>query len=356
MQCPKCNCDNKENSHYCCNCAHQLIKPPPFYKRHKWLSAIGLLLLAFFILISYEVIHVFNNAISDIDQQTAEESIVSGSSDASDTIALINIDGEIVESESSDGLTSFSDNTVSARHIKKVLKEIAKDDSVKGVLLRINSPGGSAAASDEILTDIKRFKEDHKIPVVTYMTDLAASGGYYVSLGSDKIVANPSAITGSIGVILEYVNYGDLASKYGVKSVVIKSGTHKDIVSPFRDPTKEETDILQSVVDDAYSIFVKHVSDSRNLKREEALKLADGRIYSALQAKENGLIDETGGFEDAVNVAKKLAKIDDAKVVEFGKTGFLDSLLGSVTHKFNLVELPKFNHGSKLMYLYNPSL
>ena len=356
MQCPKCNWKNDEQAHYCSNCATQLIKPPPFYKRHKVLTVLGSLFIVFCLLFTYEVIHIFNSAVADINSQTASDSVVSGSPDASDTIALINIDGEIVESDQSQGFTSLSDTTVSARHIKKVLKEVADDDSVKGIILRINSPGGSAAASDEILTDIKKFKEDHKIPVVTYMTDLAASGGYYVSLGSDKIVANPSAITGSIGVILEYVNYGDLASKYGVKSVVIKSGAHKDIVSPFRDPTKEETDILQSVVDDAYDVFLTNVSTNRKMDKEKAKELADGRIYSAKQAKENGLIDETGGFEDAINVTKKLAKIDDAKVVEFGKEGFLSSLLGSITHKFNLVELPNFNHGSKLMYLYNPSM
>jgi len=356
MQCPKCNWKNEEQAHYCSNCATQLIKPPPFYKRHKVLTVLGSLFIVFCLLFTYEVIHIFNSAVADIDSQTASDSVVSGSPDASDTIALINVDGEIVESDQSQGFTSLSDTTVSARHIKKVLKEVADDDSVKGIVLRINSPGGSAAASDEILTDIKKFKEDHKIPVVTYMTDLAASGGYYVSLSSDKIVANPSAITGSIGVILEYVNYGDLASKYGVKSVVIKSGAHKDIVSPFRDPTKEETDILQSVVDDAYDVFLANVSTNRKMDKEKAKELADGRIYSAKQAKENGLIDETGGFEDAINVTKKLAKIDDAKVVEFGKEGFLSSLLGSITHKFNLVELPNLNHGSKLMYLYNPSM
>jgi protease IV len=175
-------------------------------------------------------------------------------------------------------------------------------------------------------------------------------------LGSDKIVANPSAITGSIGVILEYMNFGDLASKYGVKSVVIKSGEHKDIVSSFRDPTKEEADILQSVVDDAYDVFLTNVSENRKMDKDKAKNLADGRIYSAKQAKENGLIDETGGFEDAVNTAKNLAKISDAKVIEFGTEGFLSSLLGSMTHKFNLVELPRLERGSKLMYLYNPGL
>lgn len=307
-------------------------------------------------LVLFEIIHIFTSAVADINQQTASDSVVSGSPDAENTIALINVDGEIVESDQSQGLTSFSSGTVSARHIEKVLQEVAKDDSVKAILLRINSPGGSAAASDEILTDIERFKEEHKVPVVTYMTDLAASGGYYVSLSSDKIVANPSAITGSIGVILEYLNYGDLANKYGVKNVVIKSGSHKDIVSPFRDPTKEETDILQSVVDDAYDVFVHHVSDGRNLDMNKVKELADGRIYSARQAKENGLIDETGGIEDAVNESKKLAHIDEAKVVEFGKEGFLSSLLGSVSHiKSSLISLP-MKSDAKVLYLYNAGL
>jgi protease-4 len=356
MQCPKCNWKNDEQAHYCSNCAHQLITPPPFYKRHKVLTVLGSLFIVLCLLFIYGIISFVSDVSNEIESQTAEESIVSGSPDVTNTIALINIDGEIVESDASEGFTSLSSDTVSARHIKKVLKDIADDDSVKGILLRINSPGGSAAASDEILTDIKAFKQAHSMPVVTYMTDLAASGGYYVSLSSDKIVANPSAITGSIGVILEYMNYGELASKYGVKSVVIKSGAHKDIVSPFRDPTKDETDILQSVVDDAYDVFLTNVSTNRKMDKEKAKKLADGRIYSAKQAKENGLIDETGSFEDAISLTKKLGQIDEAKVVEFGTEGFLTSLLGSITHKFNLIELPHFNHGSKLMYLYNPTL
>lgn len=354
MQCPKCNYKNTENAHYCSNCAHQLIKPPPFYKRHKWLTALSILLLAFCILVVIGVISFINTISSELESESARESVITGSGD--DTIALINIDGVIVENEDDQGITSFSESQTSARHIKKVLKEVSDDDSVRAIVLRINSPGGSAAASEEILSDIKRFKEEYHIPVVTYFSDMAASGGYYVALSGDKIVANPTSITGSIGVILSYMNFGELAQKYGVKNIVIKSGAHKDLASSFRDPTKEETEILQSVVDDAYDVFVKNVSNSRDLKEDEVRKLADGRIYSAKQAKENHLIDETGNFEFAVSEARKLAKIEEASVIEFGKQGFLESLLESVSSRFNqsLINLPKSE--ANVMYLYNPTL
>lgn len=354
MTCPKCNWNNDEQAHYCSNCAHQLIKPPPYFKRHPIKTAIGSLFIAFCLLFILGVANVINEVSEELDNETLEESIVSGSGD--DTIALINLDGVIVESESSDTFSSLSSDTTSSREFKKTLKEIAQDESVKGVLLRINSPGGSAAASDEIFSEVKRFKNEYKMPVVAYFSDIAASGGYYVAMGADSIVANPGTLTGSIGVIISYVNLSELGEKYGVSEVVYKSGTYKDIGNPLRESTSEEDDIMQSVVDDTYISFVKAVSEGRKMDEEKVKTLADGRIYSAKQAKTNGLVDEIGNFEDAISLLKKRANVEDAKVIEFGTSGFFESLLGSTMQKFNFVQLPIFNHSTKLMYLYNPSL
>ncbi len=353
MQCPKCNWKNQENAHFCANCAHQLIKSPGFHKRHPVWTVVGSLFILICLLVIYEIGHLFNQAVADINQQSSQESIIEGSGD--DTIALINIDGEIVETDQTDGFSSFSNTTTSARHIKKVLQEVADDSSVKAILLRINSPGGSAAASDEILSDVKNFKEEHHIPIIAYFSDLAASGGYYVSLSADKIIANPSSITGSIGVILSYLNYGDLAQNYGVHSVVFKSGEHKDLVSPFRDPTKDESEILQSVVDDAYNVFLENVVSGRKLEKEKAKTLADGRIYSAKQAKEKGLVDSLGNFSDAVLETRKLAHIEEAKVVEFGKQGFFESLFESYLPHFNQSIIPLPRNNASVLYLYNPN-
>lgn len=353
MQCPKCNCTNQENSHYCCNCAHQLIKPPPFYKRHPIWTVFGSLFLVGCLLASIGIVSFLSNLSNEIESETAKESVISGS--GSDTIALINIDGVIVENDPTDTFSSFSEDYTSARHIKKTLQKVAEDDSVKAILLRVNSPGGSAAASEEILSDINSFKEEHKIPVVAYFTDVAASGGYYVSMSADKIVANPTTITGSIGVIISYLNFEELASKYGVSNVVYKSGEHKDILNSFRKATDDENGIMQNLVNDAYDVFVDRVASGRDMEKDKVKELADGRVYSAKGAKENGLIDETGNFEDAVSEARKLAELESAAVIEFGKQGFLESILGATLH-LGHSWLPFSTSGAKVLYIYSSGI
>ncbi len=353
MQCPKCNWQNQENAHYCANCATELIKRPPFYKRHKVLTVLGSLLLAACVFAVIGIVRFVSDVSNEIDQETQKESVISGS--GPDSIALINIDGVIVENDPTDTFSSFSEEYTSARNIKKTLQDVAEDDSVKAILLRVNSPGGSAAASEEILSDINSFKAEHTMPVVAYFTDVAASGGYYVSMSADRIVANPTTITGSIGVIISYLNFEDLAKKYGVSNVVYKSGEHKDILNSFRKATDSENGIMQTLVDDAYDVFVNRVATGRKMELDKVKQLADGRVYSAKGAKENGLIDQTGNFEDAVSEARKLAKIETASVVEFGKEGFLEILLGSTLH-LGRSWLPFSASGAKILYLYSTAL
>jgi protease-4 len=194
------------------------------------------------------------------------------------------------------------------------LKKFGKDDSVKAIVLRINSPGGGVGPSQEIYEEVKKVRA--KKPVLASMGALAASGGYYIACAAQRVYANPGTMTGSIGVIMPFMNVKDLVEKIGVKGMTVKSGTFKDIGSPLRDMTPQERELLQGVVDNVHLQFVNAVADGRNLNREDVLRIADGRIFTGEQAKELGLVDVLGNLEDAVSDAGKLGKITgEPKVV-----------------------------------------
>lgn len=188
------------------------------------------------------------------------------------------------------------------------LKKFAKDDSVKAIVLRINSPGGGVGPSQEIYEEVRKLKG--KKPVVSSMGAVAASGGYYIACASQKIYANPGTITGSIGVIMQFVNVKDLIEKIGIKGVVVKSGALKDAGSPIREMSPEERQYLQAVIDNVHGQFVQAVADGRKLDIEAVRKLADGRIFSGEQAKALGLVDALGDQEDAVADVARMAKIE----------------------------------------------
>ncbi|HSL91768.1 MAG TPA: signal peptide peptidase SppA [Candidatus Limnocylindrales bacterium] len=200
------------------------------------------------------------------------------------------------------GLIADSENTIDQ------LKKFAKDDSVKAIVIRINSPGGGVGPSQEIYEEVKKLKE--KKVVVASMGALAASGGYYIACAAQKIYANPGTITGSIGVIMQFVNVKDLVEKIGLKGMVVKSGAFKDIGSPMREMKTEERELLQGVIDNVHSQFIAAVAEGRKMDRENVMKIADGRIFSGEQAKALGLVDSLGNLEDAVADAGKMAKIE----------------------------------------------
>ena len=189
------------------------------------------------------------------------------------------------------------------------LKEYGKRANVKAVVIRIDSPGGDVAASQEIYEAIKKFRAETKKKVVVSMASTAASGGYYVACAADRIFANPGTVTGSIGVIAQWYDYSDLLRWAKMQSIVIKSGELKDSGSGFRPITDKEKIYFQSLIDDMYGQFVSAVSKSRNIPEEEVRKLADGRVYTGREAKENRLVDEIGTFQDAVDAAAKMGKI-----------------------------------------------
>lgn len=196
----------------------------------------------------------------------------------------------------------------SSREILRELERYGSDPYVKAIVLRIESPGGGVAASQEIYNAILKLKEKNK-KIVTSMGAVAASGGYYIACASDRIVANPGTITGSIGVIAQFINIEELLNKLGMKGYVIKSGRYKDIGSPFREMTEDERSLVQDVINDIHSQFVNAVSESRKIDYEKVAEIADGRYFSGRKAKEIGLVDELGDLNDAIKIASSLAGI-----------------------------------------------
>ena len=201
--------------------------------------------------------------------------------------------------------------------VREELKKAEEDKNVRALIVRINSPGGTVTASDILYREILTFKERTHRPVVAIMMDVAASGGYYLALAADTIIAHPTTVTGSIGVIMLSVNAEGLMQKIGVAAITIKSAEHKDMGSPFRTLTPEERAVFQAVIDELQRQFLAKVIAHRKLAPETARKLADGRVYTADQALAHGLIDKIGYMNDAIAVAKQAAGLDDARVIVY---------------------------------------
>ena len=216
-------------------------------------------------------------------------------------VGVIRIEGVITDSrETIEELRRFRDNP-----------------SIKAVVLRIDSPGGGVVPSQEIHAELLKARKDGRLKVVASMGNLAASGGYYIAVATDKIVANPGTLTGSIGVIMELANVQGLLEKVGVQSVVIKSGRYKDLASPFRAMSAEDRALLQSVLDDVHDQFIRAVAAGRALKVEQVRDLADGRIFTGRQARTAKLVDELGDLQDSIKLAARLVGIEgEPRVVE----------------------------------------
>ena len=210
-------------------------------------------------------------------------------------IGVINIEGEISAS-SSNSLTSS--NTYDHDLYLKYIEKMEKSDKNKGILLFVDSPGGAVYESDEMYLKLMEYKEKTKRPIWAYFASQACSGGYYISMAADKIYANRNCWTGSIGVIVSLTNCKKLYDKLGIKEIDITSGRNKAMGSQGLDLTKEQRDILQSLVDEAYDQFVDIVAEGRKMDTDKVKEIADGRIYSAKQAKEINLVDEIGSLED----------------------------------------------------------
>ena len=231
-----------------------------------------------------------------------------------DRVAVINIEGTIVCGADSKENLFQQANGITSGTIMKQIREAAADDSVKALVLRIDSGGGSATAAEEVGRELLRFKEQTKKPIVATMGNTGASAAYWIAAcASDKIYANATTLTGSIGVYMAYMNTEELFKKIGITSDKIKSGPYKDILTNDRPMTPEEKEILQNIVDEIYDQFVYTVSAGRRMETSKVRAIADGRIYTGRQAKNIGLVDELGDYYDALAAAGTLAKIQLGK-------------------------------------------
>ncbi|SHH07086.1 signal peptide peptidase A. Serine peptidase. MEROPS family S49 [Thermosyntropha lipolytica DSM 11003] len=226
-----------------------------------------------------------------------------------EVVGVINIDGPITGSSTTDIMGTGG---VSALDIMEKIKTARQRPDIKAVVIRINSPGGTAAASQEIAEELDKLRKEGK-PVVTSMGDMCASGGYWLACSTDYIMANGGTLTGSIGVIMQIANLEELYRKLGIEMETIKSGKHKDIGSSSRALTEEERKLLQDLIDDSYNQFLEQVKKGRKgkISEEELLKIADGRIFSGRQALELGLVDGLGNYYDAIRQAEKMAGIKE---------------------------------------------
>jgi protease-4 len=201
--------------------------------------------------------------------------------------------------------------------VREELQKAEKDDRVRALIVRINSPGGTITASDVVYHELLAFKERRKVPVIAVIMDVGASGGYYAALAADTIVANPTTVTGSIGVVMVTLNAQGLLEKIGVAPLTIKSGPMKDAGSPFRALTEPERAVFQSIIDEMYGRFVGLIVKARKLPEDRVRAAADGRVYTAEQALRLGLVDRIGYLEDAVALAKERVGLSEARVVMY---------------------------------------
>ncbi len=275
-------------------------------------------------------------------------------------VAILDVDGMLFNARTS-GLLSDGDNPVAL--FREKLDAAAADKRVKAVVLRINSPGGAVTASDIMHQDLLNFRRETGMPVVACLMDVAASGGYYVATGCDLIIAHPTTVTGSIGVIMSLYNASGLMTKLGVTSDPIKSGANKDLANPVRPMTPEERAILQGVVNRFHEQFVQIVAVGRNLPEEHVRVLADGRIYTAAEAKERGLVDEVGYLEDALAAAMGMACLTDAALVAYdrceGTRGSIYSGLPNLPKEIKVnLNVPGLTQptGAAFLYLWEPGI
>ncbi|ARI77165.1 signal peptide peptidase SppA [Halobacillus mangrovi] len=288
------------------------------------------------------------------NQQLSEKVIENGNS--SNRIVRVNIEGTIMNTPGSNS-NPFSGSGYQHEHVMKQMDKIIEDPSIKGVLLYVNSPGGGVYESAEIHDKLMKIKDAGK-PIYVSMGSMAASGGYYVSTPADRIYASNETFTGSLGVIMENINYQELANEYGVKFNTFKSGKYKDIMSPTREMTGEEREIIQNLVDESYEQFVDVIAEGRDMPEDKVYELADGRIYSGKQAVENGLVDKIGFREDALKALKKEVG-GNPQVIEFKNRigSFFDLPLAESfmpNSEVRYIEkLISERQGPTMMYLYS---
>jgi protease-4 len=271
-------------------------------KTTKWIIGLA---VAFFIIFGFITLTVLTWVFSEPEEETV--------SSGTGKIALVEL----------------AEPIVSSSDLVRQLQKYGDSRSVKAIVLRIDSPGGGVAASQEIYEEVKKIRDSGK-PVVVSMGAVAASGAYYVSCGATKIVANPGTLTGSIGVIFQFLQFSDLMKKLGISESTFKSGKLKDSGSPFRKVTPEEKKYFQGLITDVYDQFVDVVAKERKMDVSYVRKYADGRVFTGRQAKQYGFVDTLGTFQDAVSLAAAMAGIHGKPQVikEYQRKTLFDRLFG----------------------------
>ena len=262
---------------------------------------------------------VFMNVSLTDEIRPLEEKVLSG--EGKNKIVLVDISGVLTSRDSSRGILGGKKRVNVMVKLREELDKARKDGNVKAIVLRINSPGGTVTASDTLYHEIKQFKGDTGISVIAHVMDIGTSGAYYAALAADTITAQPTAVTGSIGVVLFRIDATGLLEKVGVQAEQIASGKRKGMGSPFRRLSKDERNLFQGMIDSLHSRFVSTVAEERRMPLAKVRRLSDGRIFTSQEAKKAGLIDGIGYLDDALEQARKLAKVDHATVVAYSRPG-----------------------------------
>ncbi len=281
-----------------------------------------------------------------------------------DKILLIDISGVLKDKRGRNILGAETERAMTAR-IREELEMAREDGRIKAVIIRINTPGGHVTTADIIYHEIEQYKKETGVPVVAELMEVAASGGYYIASAADLVVAQPTGITGSIGVVAYKLNAEGLLDKIGISDRTIKSGEMKDMGSPLREMTGEEREVFQSIIDELYERFLTVVYNGRKgrITMDRLREISDGRVYTAKQALELGLVDRTGYMEDAVGAAKELAGLKEASVVTYAAGGEYRNNIYSgargpapeVVNLFNIdASMVSGLGGVEFMYLWKP--
>lgn len=326
----------------------------------RW-AALILAIALFFVSVVYQLsISTPSDADKNVLSDTYFETkvIKQGKGIGSPKIAVLDLEGIIQDVGEVPFMSSLA---YSHKQFLKMIEKAGEDDTVDGIILRVNTPGGGVVESAEIHDKLVEVRELYQKPIYVSMGNTAASGGYYVSAPADKIVAHPATVTGSIGVIMENINFSELAEDMGIDFNTFTSGKYKDILSASRPMTDEEKDILQTIVDEMYDDFVQVIVEGRGMSESKVRELADGRIYTGKQAKELDLVDALGSFEDTVALMEEDFDWNGAELIEYKVGVGLGQLLGfSVKNLFQkdsellgILNIIRDSSGPRAMYLYS---
>lgn len=317
---------------------------------------VSLLVNSVFAMFQNDFASNFSDLMATESSQMDEIVLEEGS--ANSRIAVLDVDGVIQDTGAASPLLGAAG--YNHDFFLSQLNQIKMDDSIKAVMLKVNSPGGGVVESAQIYDEIIEIQKETGKPFYVSMGAMAASGGYYIAAPADKIFVNKETLTGSIGVIMQSVNYGELAERYGVDFVTIKSGPYKDIMSPTREMTEDERALLQEMLDDSYQSFVDIIVEGRDMPEEEVRTVADGRIMNGRQAVEANLADDFGYAEDVIEELRNDFDLENAQVFQYGTSqswGSLfslkvQSLFGNDIETQLLAKLMTEYSSPRMMYLY----